>query len=111
MGVRGDGQDALGRQPAADLDEVPDVVDAETVPGRQLAGHVGVVVGVGVGRIDEERRHQDAGHEGDAEEQDGDRHDRPTLATAAHLAGSTDGLQARSRVSGLVCWGRLGVGR
>ena len=36
MCVGRDGQDALGRQPPADLHEVPDVVDAEPTACRQL---------------------------------------------------------------------------
>jgi len=86
VGVRGDGQHALGGQCAADLDEVPDVVDAEAAARRQLAAEIRVVQGVGVRRLHEEGRHRDAHDERDHEQQDGDRHVGATLATAARTA-------------------------
>ena len=72
--VRGDGQDAGSRQPAADLHEVPDEVDVEAVARRQLVGHVHVVEGIGVGGIAEDPRRQQAGPEREQEEQHWHRH-------------------------------------
>ena len=52
--LRGDRQDGVGRDLAADLGEDPDEVDVEAVARGERPGDVDVVVGVGVRRVREE---------------------------------------------------------
>ena len=65
MGVRGDREGRIGRDPSADLGEDPDEVDVETVARDERPGDVDVVVGIGIGRVGMERDEDQPADEGE----------------------------------------------
>jgi hypothetical protein len=64
----------VGRDPAADVDERPDEVDVEALPGVKSAGHVHVVVRVRVCGVRMQPEYDRANGDGERKESDGDTH-------------------------------------
>ena len=93
--------DAIGRTGfagigPADLGEDPDEVHVEAVAGRQLAGDVHVVEGIGVGRVREPGGDHQPRHEREQVQGDGRPHCRCSLAPGPVAAEGYEGATGGS---------------
>src|SRR5664280_3456036 len=75
----------MGRDPAADVDERPDEVDVEALPGVEGAGHVHVVVRVRIGGVRMQAEYDRANGHGERKQSEGNTHGR----AAYHRPGPT----------------------